>query len=308
MNVLVGTDGRQKSLAAIRFIARLLNPARDRFVFFFSPPELRVPHQSELVSQIPVDVRTALIESTFDAAQAMLPESFHDELVTHTGDARVAVSLLSAADQYQADMIVVGADGNERPVFSRFGGVARQVAREAKVPVFIYRDRLEAEGATGAREALRVLLAHDGSAAATHAGAVLGRFDWPPDSVGTIVRAMEWIDLRLAGDPSAPSLWRKDYERYVSEAKSHARHALFAVRDQLPSIFQAQEPVIEAGAAVERLCAFAQSDRSDLLVVGPHNRGRLVRKVFGGTTESLLHYAPCSVLVAHPTDPVSVEP
>ncbi len=297
MNVLVGTDGRRKSLDAIPFVAGLLDPARDRFVFFYSPPHIQVAHQADLVPQIPTDLRASLIESTFAAARALLPAAFQGELVTQTGGGRTADSLLQTAAACQADLIVVGADGTDRSLAALLGGVARQVAREATVPVLVFRDA--AERAEAPTAPFRVLLAHDGSAAATHAGERLGRFRWPPHSVGTLVRAMEWIDLRMAGDPTAPSLWRKDYDRYVDEAISHARDALRQVRDTLPPIFQGQEPVIERGAPTARLCEFAKTDQTDLLVVGPHNRGRLLRSVFGATTESLLHYAPCSVLVDH---------
>ena len=40
MKILIGVDGSQASLDAVRLAARLLDPARDQVAIYFSPTEL----------------------------------------------------------------------------------------------------------------------------------------------------------------------------------------------------------------------------------------------------------------------------
>ncbi len=107
---------------------------------------------------------------------------------------------------------------------------------------------------------------------------------------------MEWIDIRIVGETNIPSLWQSDYQKYVEESRARAEKDTMALRDQMPILFHSEPPILEEGAPVDKLCEVASKTNCDLIVVGPHNRG-LSRRVFGSTTESLLHYAPCSVLV-----------
>jgi nucleotide-binding universal stress UspA family protein len=293
MQVLAGVDGSQKSLDAIRFAARMLDPSRDAYVLYYSPSELHISREDELMPAIPADVRAQLIQDVFDQAREMLPAEFHDKLDTIVGEKKPAEGLLLAAEQVQAELIVVGADTKSRTLGPFLGGVARSVARNAAVPVLVYRHASHGENGP-----LHVLLAHDGSAAATRAGNDLGQFHWPGDTRGTVARVMSWIDIRVAGDPRAPTLWRDDYQRYVKDAKTRAAQALVVAGENMPAFLRNEPPIIEEGAAVEALCGLATTRHSDLIVVGPHNRG-ITRRVFGATTESLLHYAPCSVLVWH---------
>jgi nucleotide-binding universal stress UspA family protein len=294
MKVLAGADGSQKSLDAIQFAARLLDPSRDAYVFYYSPPEIHISREDELMPAIPAELREQLIQDVFDKTRAVLPVEFRDQLDTVVGQKKPAAGLLLAAEQVRADLIVLGADTKHRTLGPFLGGVARCVARDASVPVLVFRHARDA----GELRPLHVLLAHDGSAAATSAGQQLSRLNWPGDTTGTIVRVMSWIDIRVAGDPRAPTLWRDDYERYVKDAKTRAAQALLNVSEGMPAFLQNEPPLIEEGAAVEALCDLATTKHSDLIVVGPHNRG-ITRRVFGATTESLLHYAPCSVLVWH---------
>jgi nucleotide-binding universal stress UspA family protein len=299
MKVLAGVDGSQKSLDAIRFTARILDPTEDRFLFFYRPPEIRIEHEDQLIPAIPADMRTGLIERVFDEAQAMLPVAFQANLETAVGEQKPSAGLLLAAEQAQADLIIVGADAKDRGFGPFLGGVARKVAREAPIPVLVFRAmNVNASPEPDQPHPLHVILAHDGTQDSTLAGQQLDQFRWPTDTIGTIVRVMDWIDIRIAGDPRGPSVWNDDYEKYVAHAIQHTNQELLATTDQLPAMFHERPPIIEQGTAVETLCDVATSHHADLIVVGPHGN-RLGRRVLGATTESLLHYAPCSVLVSH---------
>jgi nucleotide-binding universal stress UspA family protein len=297
MKVLAGVDGTQKSLDAIHFASRMLDPSQDSFVFYYRPPEIKLNREDELVPSLPADLQERLVHDVFAGAQNMLPAEFHQRNETIVGTTRPSDGLIQAAAETGAGLIVVGADARNRSFGPFLGGVARRVVREASVPVLVYRQRTDA---SETERPLNVLLAHDGSSAATEAGEQLTRFHWHADTTGVIARVMAWIDIRIVGDPTPPTVWRNDYERYQKKAKSRAEQVLVAERDEMPRFLQMQPPIIEEGAAVQTLCNLATSQESDLIVVAPHNQG-LLRNILGATTESLIHYAPCSVLVAHRT-------
>ena len=295
MKILAGVDGSQKSLDAIRFTARFLDPTADRFLFYYRPPEIRIEREDHLIPAIPAEMRADLIQHVFDAAQEMLPAEFSASLETIVGEKKPSDGLLLAAAQVRADLIILGADAKDRSFGPFLGGVARKVAREAAVPVLVYRSSSETSDAS---RPLHVLLAHDGSEDSTRAGQQLAQFHWPTDTTAAIVRVMDWIDIRIAGDPRGPSMWNDDYEKYVADAVERSRDELVAAGAQMPDLLQQQPPIVEQGTAVDTLCDIAKSKNVDLIVVGPHGH-RLGRRVLGATTESLLHYAPCSVLVSH---------
>ncbi len=56
--------------------------------------------------------------------------------------------------------------------------------------------------------------------------------------------------------------------------------------------------VVLEGHPIEALTQAAREYRADLLVVGPHGRGRLERILLGSVSQSLLHSMPTSILVA----------
>jgi nucleotide-binding universal stress UspA family protein len=49
------------------------------------------------------------------------------------------------------------------------------------------------------------------------------------------------------------------------------------------------------------VCERAEASRVDLIVAGRHGEHTLAEKLIGSTTERIARHAPCSVLIAHPT-------
>lgn len=295
MNVLIGVDGSKRSADAVSFVAQMLNPSKDRVFFFYHPQEVHIEREYVLSSGVSEDVRQRLVDDVFSQATQALPMEFRGPLQTIVGEKDPAKGLLIAADQIGANLIVVGADSSHRSLNPFLGRVARKVSRRAKVPVLVYRTANEKANPDGP---LSVILAHDGSNAATVAGKGLDKFTWPHDTEAAVVRVLEWIDVRTNVGIEYARMGIPDYENVVEKAVTNTRKHLVEITDSLPEVFRKQEPVVKDGGSVEDLCNLVRERSADLIVVGPHNRG-LVEMIVGGTTDALLHYAPCSVLVHH---------
>jgi nucleotide-binding universal stress UspA family protein len=72
---------------------------------------------------------------------------------------------------------------------------------------------------------------------------------------------------------------------------------LLDVTRQLPPAFQQFPPIIEDGYAAERIQRVLAAEKVDLVVVGRRRVGARERLLLGSTSEKVLNFAHCSVLV-----------
>ena len=297
MKVLMAVDGSTKSLEAVQNVGNFLNAERDEVVMYYSPPEFSLPDESRMDPSIGADIRQRLLQDVFDKSREKLPAEFTEKVEMIRGEKKPAEGVLLAAKQSEADLIVLGADARRDGLIPYLGSVARKVARQAEVPVLVYR---RPEYQPEITSSINMMLAHDGSEAATRAGEALGEFAWPEGTLGTVARVMEFVDIRLAGEPlpQGTFLFRDDYEAYLEESKKSATKQLKEKLSGLPDFLANEPPRILTRPSVQTLVDQCVDSKTNLLVVAPHKR-RLNWAILGATTESLLHYAPCSVLVWH---------
>jgi nucleotide-binding universal stress UspA family protein len=59
---------------------------------------------------------------------------------------------------------------------------------------------------------------------------------------------------------------------------------------------------VAIGDPAEEIVQVAVDNSADLLLLGTHGRKGLSKLVLGSVAENVLHHAPCSVLIARPTD------
>lgn len=83
----------------------------------------------------------------------------------------------------------------------------------------------------------------------------------------------------------------------VSELQEEAEERLAELVPQnLDDAIDVQTAIVR-GAPAKAIAEFARDKEADLIVVATHGRTGLARLVLGSTAESLLHQAPCQVLV-----------
>ena len=195
MRVLAAVDASPGSFEAISQVAQLLAPQQDKVALYCSPPELHLPPRtasSELLSR----ARQALANAIFEEARKRLPAGLQSSLHTIVGTQDPRHGIVVAADQWEADLIVVGARG--LGTFERLllGSVSRAVAHAARVPVWVARSK-----GTPAVKSLRILLATGSPETGRQSAELLCRFAWP---AGTTCRSLTVISSIFAGSSVPP--------------------------------------------------------------------------------------------------------
>jgi len=300
MSVLMGFDGSAGSRAAAEFAGRILSGDEDEVVLYYSPPHAGMLTRMVADLDLLARVEQFLTDAVRDEARKRLPASLREQFEFVVGSQKPAHGLLTAADQYHADLIVLGARGSGPIDELAVGGVARSVVHHATAPVLVVRPPLD----DGSDSPLRVLLANDGSDSSKHAGEVLKKIDWPAGTTGIVITVVEslvtghlpsWLEEQML-DQQADALGIGHFEP-AEEDREAARQDLGRWAGELPTIFKVREPLVTVGHPAQEILRTILDEDIDLVVVGARGLGPIGRLLLGSTSEHVLTHAPCSVLI-----------
>ncbi len=244
--------------------------------------------------------RQGLVDAVFEEARKQLPESLRSGVQTITGSHDARHGIVTAADEWGAELIVVGARGLGTLERMLLGSVSRAVVHAAKVPVWVARAGKKNLGHPGAN----VLVACENPEKGCRQAEVLSAFSWPESSTChtlTVVPSMfagkvpDWLQQQ-ARSPDVEELvqaWAREHDQELQ-----------AVRDQmsefskkLPGVCEHCSPVVTEGEPAKAVLETVAKENIDVVVVGVHHKNWLTTTLLGGTTEAVLNHAPCSVLV-----------
>lgn len=287
MRVLVATDGSADARAAVAWLETFPLPSRARVMAltvermpYLMPDVLAAPRFDEMMRQ--AAARTA------DEAREALAWRFPDvEARVAVGDPREAI--VHVADEWAADLIVVGARGLDTAQAFMFGSVSAAVVRWAPCPVLVVKGR---------RIAVRqVVIGVDGSA---HAAAATRFFASLPLDPRTSVRLVSAVDPPLVRCSTAnmpvPEVraMLDELERRHAET---ATAALAGLQAELVGRVESVERSIVFGRPADVLVDASADAEVGLVVVGARGLGPLKRLVLGSVSEHVLQRAECPVLV-----------
>lgn len=298
MNALIAIDGSTGSLAALRLAARLLSAERDAVALYYSPLSSgrRVYDNAEPAVALAGE---SLAAEVFARALKELPAPLRQRATTITGTEDARHGILRAADQWEAEMIAVGARGLGLIERLLLGSVSRYIAHQAKVPVLVAREPQQ-----GSRDVFRVLVACDGSAMDAQIAAMLNKLSWPENGDGHVITVVQpllaaelppWLheEQRTAEVEAMAQAWTREHAAEV-EAK-RAQIATFAAG--LPPVFARRGPDILEGHPAEKILEAIDRQKIDLTIVGAQSAGLLSRMLLGSTSDAILNQSPTSVLL-----------
>lgn len=82
-----------------------------------------------------------------------------------------------------------------------------------------------------------------------------------------------------------------------------ATGALNGTRDEVAALHHPVELRLREGRAIRQLLDELSAQRATLVALGNHGHSRAAGIVLGSVVTAMLHEAPCSVLIAHPSGP-----
>jgi nucleotide-binding universal stress UspA family protein len=89
-------------------------------------------------------------------------------------------------------------------------------------------------------------------------------------------------------------------EEFQQQAIDSATKRMAAAVEEFGKKFPKVETRVELGVPAEKILAFAEKEKIDLIVMGAHGRSGLERAIFGSVANKVVKSAPCPVLTIHP--------
>ena len=194
--------------------------------------------------------------------------------------------ILRSAEEWKADLIVIGSHGMTSATGILLGSVSRKIIRYAHATVLIARP-----AAAGGE----VIAATDFSDSATPALAVAIDEATRTKAPLTLVHC---IDLEYASPShglmpfggAMPTLSEEDYVSLRDDAKGRLLEVLKGFSGK-------GEAVVTVGHAASELLGLAGSRNASLLVMGTKGHTGIDRVLLGSVAETVAHDAPCSVMI-----------
>ncbi|MCW5848473.1 MAG: universal stress protein [Anaerolineae bacterium] len=199
-----------------------------------------------------------------------------------------AWAIIKRADQWPADLIILGSHGHSALHRFVLGSVSQKVLTEARCSVRIARERRR-EGP------LRLVVGVDGSPGADLAVQTMARRDWPPDSQALVVAVMD-TRLNIEANAITPS-----DEGWVEASHEEAVHwideTVGRAADQIRNRGLRVETLLGDGDAKHVLIEQSESWDADCVFVGASGMTRRSYMVLGSVSTAVAARASCSVEV-----------
>jgi nucleotide-binding universal stress UspA family protein len=290
VRVLVAIDGSADAKAAVAWLSRLPLPAGHtiRLLTVVVPPIALIDVDKAQ------DVRAALIAEAQQlvddtASELRLGRDVTREVVVDD-DAREAI--VTAARDWNADLVAMGARGLGAVARFFLGSVSLAVARQAPCPVLV------CKGPPRDIEAITVAL--DGSEHARRALEwVTSALTLPPSTRLRLLGVAE-AHYYPSSTPSTGSALGAALAALKAERRARLEAVLAAAATSLRTRLPVIEAVVLAGKTADMIVRDVEHRGADLVVLGSRGLGGVRRLVLGSVSESVLTHAACSVLIVRP--------
>jgi nucleotide-binding universal stress UspA family protein len=304
MRVLIAVDGSEGAFEAIDQITPLLTDDRDEVAFYCSPPHVKL--RSSTSRELLDAAQESFANSIFAEANKRLRTKRKKEAATILGHQDPRHGVLIAAQQWKADLIVVGARGLNTFQRLLLGSVSRAVVHNSDIPVWVARPRKDSS-----KSFSRVLLACESPATAARPTRVLTHFHWPQHAAFAVVTIIpsifaghvpDWLQRQARG-PDVEAIvqrWAREHDAEMQDNAANMKSFL----ESLPAPLSSAEIVVIEGEPTPAILSATSSGRHDLVVIGTRRKWSTGTAILGRVSEAVLNHADCSVLVVpHPEAP-----
>jgi nucleotide-binding universal stress UspA family protein len=290
MRVLLATDGSKDARTAAEFLKDFPLPggATIRIVTVVTLPRsaLDVPPVAAFNESLLAEGRRVVEE----ARTLLGPRAAVEERVVQGTPKE---EIVRAAEEWPADLVVVGGRGLGGVRGFLLGSVSQTVARHVHCPVLVVKGR--------ARPLASVLLATDGSDGANEAIRFLLSLPLVRNTKVRLLSAVESTPYPA----SAPKMIRAQLKGMIAQLERERRAEVEKVLDRAARELKAKVTRLTrsmpTGHPAREVVAAAASFDADLVVVGARGLGGMKRLLLGSVSERVLHDARCPVLIVKGT-------
>lgn len=304
MRILIAYDGSDHADAAIASLSSAGLPSKAEVVVmsvadvFVPPPikeeEMFPPHEPEVVrlAHERAEEKLGEAEAMATRAEEQIRTRFPQWQVSHEAVAdSPAWALISKADNWKPDLVVMGARGHSvlggRLIL---GSVSQRVLYEARCSVRIARATRK-----GADLPIRVLAGIDHSRDSNAAVDAVCSRDWPR---GTEVRLLAVVDtvMAITLDPTQP-LVMKWMEVADAENWDELRQIFEPSAEKLRSRGLDAAVIIRRGSPADEIIDEAETWDADCIFLGAKGTRGIERLLLGSVSSGVSARADCSVEV-----------
>jgi nucleotide-binding universal stress UspA family protein len=239
--------------------------SRVEILHVAEPPQFLIEGQEQAQLEL---TRTELHGAVGSLAQEVMGTRVPHHIVVEEGHPVQVV--MGRLERHTPDLIVMGSHGHDGMARVLLGSVAENVTRVARCPMLIVKGAEPAEG--GLKPILCPVNLSDSASECAQLAGILA----------AVLKAK--LELVLAVEEASMS-------RGQAEEQLHAW-----IPAGLRRMCETSEIVLE-GDAAERIVERARTGGADLVVLGAEHRRFLEFTTLGRTTERVMRYSPCSVLL-----------
>ena len=285
MKILLATDGSQEAQAATEWLLTFPVSARStiRVLTVASLEHMR----SDTFDSAEIVRRHLRAYATVTAgrAKAILTKRWSDVQV-HVVDGDAREEIVRMAEEWPAELVVVGARGLTPIKRALLGSVSTTVVRHAHCPVLVVRGRSD-----GLR---RLILGVDGSTDSMSAATFVSALPLDPHTRVTLVGVVPPPPVAASPELGTGAYflddvlarWRAEVDRALERAEGNFNAKVASV-----------ERRVVVGQAGDELVNTAHAIGADLVVVGARGLGTMGRLLLGSVSDYVLLHTECPVLV-----------
>lgn len=283
MRVMLATDGSKDAQAAVTFLKELRLPPSStlRLITVVTLPSVArdVPSVQEFERSVVDEARKVL-----DRVRAGLARpGLTIEAEVAMGDPKAEI--VRVAEDWGADLVVLGARGLSPIKRFLLGSVSLAVASHVRCPVLIVKGRPRKLGS--------VVVAFDGSEDSFRAVRFLRSLALPRQ---TKVRLLSVIEPSRY-PASAPKALRGQLVGMLKELESERRGQLEKALEKAATQLGDTITRVTRATVTGDPAAVIAGSNADLIVVGARGQGGMARLLLGSVSEKVLRDAKCPVLI-----------
>ena len=285
MKILIAYDGSECAAAALDDLLRAGLPANAQ-IEVLSVVEIWMPPPSglEMTEHITRAGEFLTLARRGGARLAALEPVW--DVRSESGFGSPATVIIEKADEWDADLIVVGSHGRTALGKFFFGSVSQKVLHEARRSARVARGRIEEPDTP-----VRLVIGVDGSEDAEAAVEAVAARKWPAGSEARIVSAT-WAAPQITSPRMVGPI-----TNWIIEEKARVKKMIAGDIDRLTAAGLKTDAAVKEGEPKRLLIAEAESWGADCIFVGARGLGRVERFMLGSVSSAVAARAHCSVEV-----------